>query len=267
MRLFDLHCDTLLCVHNQQLPLSSNPFHVDIEKTAPYESYVQIGAVWSEKRLGNDTAWEHFLRVSDGTAKTLRQTPHTVQAINAAGIRDAVLNGTRAFILAVEDARILNGYLSRVDVLYERGVRFLTLLWSGRTCIGGSHNTDAPLTEFGRAVVRRCFERGIIPDVSHASRAVTDEVLKMGREAGKPVIASHSNSFSVYEHTRNLTDDEFRTIAELGGIVGLSMVPPHLTDCQNGCCTLKTLASHIYRRGSKTSLIYRNWQNISAPTE
>ena len=246
MRMFDLHCDTPLWLYNQKQKLTKNNLHVDLEKVAPYETYIQVGAVWAEKVLGNETAWEHFLRVSAAFDETVAALPDVVRVTDAAGIRDAAESGKRAFLLAAEDARILNGYISRLDILHARGVRILTLGWKGVTCIGGSHDTDVPLTDFGRAVARRC-ELGIVPDVSHASRQVTAEVLEMGRAAGKAVIASHSNSFGAYAHTRNLTDDEFRAVTALGGVAGISLVPFHLTDSDNGVpCTLKTVADHIY---------------------
>ena len=113
---------------------------------------------------------------------------------------------------------------------------------SCETCIGVSHDTDKPLTDFGRTVVERCFDLHIIPDVSHASRAVTAEVLQMAKAHGNPIVATHANAFSVHPHTRNLTDGEFRSIADCGGIVGISLCPEHLTA---GNCGIESVADHI----------------------
>lgn len=246
MKLFDLHCDTILDVHNHNLSLTKNDLHIDLEKLSVYEASVQVAAIWAEKRRSDESAWEHFLAVSDTFYKQTAQGESIAHVTTTEEIRRAVAEKKHAFLLAVEDARILNGDLSRVDILRARGVRFLTLTWGGETCIGGSHDTELPLTAFGRAVVRRCFDVGIIPDISHASRAVTAEVLEIAREVGNPVVATHSNAYSVYPHTRNLTDEEFQAITALGGIVGISMVPYHLTDHDNGApCTLETLAAHI----------------------
>jgi len=254
MRLFDLHCDTPLCLYEGGLSLSENSLHIDIKKTAPYGSFIQTGAFWANSHLGAEQAWEHFLRAYAAFLRQIDETPDTVLVTDAAGIREAAASGKRAFLPAVEDARILNGYISRLDTLRDMGVRILTLCWGGKTCIGGSHDTDAPLTDFGRAVVRRCFELGIVPDISHASRAVSAEVLAMAQAAGRPVIASHSNAFAVRAHSRNLTDDEFRAVMASGGLAGISMVPYHLTD---GTCDFSTLAAHIahyLRLGGENSL-------------
>jgi len=244
MRLFDLHCDTALCLYNDNLKLSSSSLHIDLEKTAPFDAYVQVSAIWSRKHLDNDAAWECYLHAGDAFVQQIAENGNTALVTDSQQIREAVSAGKRAFLPAVEDARMLNGDLSRLTVMYSRGVRILTLCWGGETCIGGSHDTDAPLTDFGRAVVRRCFECGIVPDVSHASRAVTAETLAMAKAAGKPVIASHSDACGVRCHTRNLTDEEFRLLLEVGGIVGITLVPSFLTEPDTPC-TLASIAAHI----------------------
>ena len=246
MKFFDLHCDTFYDIHNKNIPLDKNNLHIDLEKLSGYETSVQTSAIWASKKVGCETAWEFFLNAVVTMDAEIAKYPRAVRVSDAESIRRAVEEGKNAFLLAVEDARMLNGYISRVDIMREMGVRFMTLQWGGPTIIGGAHDTDLPLTDFGRAVVRRCFEVGIIPDVSHASRAVTAEVLEMAKAAGKPVVATHSNSFGVFPHTRNLTDEEFRSIVSLGGLAGISMVPYHLTDYDNGApCDLSTLAEHI----------------------
>ena len=77
-------------------------------------------------------------------------------------------NGARLF-LAVEGANLLGGDILRLDKLYSDGVRFLTLVWKGTSCIGGAWDTDEGLSSFGREVVKRCSELGIVVDLSHAS--------------------------------------------------------------------------------------------------
>ncbi|MBE6560852.1 MAG: hypothetical protein E7662_06975 [Ruminococcaceae bacterium] len=246
MKLFDLHCDTFYDIHAKNLSLAKNDLHVDLEKLSGYEASVQAAAIWASQKKGNEATWEFFLAACATMDEQIALCPRAVRVTDADSIRRAVEEGKNAFILAVEDARMLNGYLSRVDIMHKMGVRFMTLQWGGPTIIGGAHDTDLPLTDFGRAVVRRCFEVGIIPDVSHASRAVTAEVLEMAKAAGKTVVATHSNSFGVFNHTRNLTDEEFKGIVALGGLAGISMVPYHLTDHDNGApCNLQTLADHI----------------------
>jgi membrane dipeptidase len=139
-----------------------------------------------------------------------------------------------AAILAIEDARILAGDISRLDTLAARGVRYATLQWGGLTCIGGSHDTELGLTEFGKAVTHRCFELGIVPDISHASAQSADDILTLAEQVGRPVIATHSNAHAVWGHSRNLRDEHFKRLIALGGIVGLNLCAHHVKDCDRG---------------------------------
>lgn len=242
MKLFDLHCDTPYEIYHRHASLQKNDLHISLDKTDAYSTYIQSAAIWSDCRLSNSEAWDAYLVIHEHFKKEMSLNPDAILARNAGDLIRAADTGKRCFIQAVEDARILDGDLSRLDRLREDGIRLLTLCWAGESCIGGSHDTARPLSDFGADVVRRCFEYRITPDVSHASRAVTADVLKLAKEYGKPVVATHSNAHAVHPHTRNLTDEEFRTIADLGGVVGISLCPQHLTD---GACDMNTVVRHI----------------------
>lgn len=221
MDIIDLHCDTLGRLESLGCELNDPRLHVTPEKAASFGRYIQIGAVWSDCALSDSEAWEHFGRVVD-RYNALDSAPPVLEPEEA-------LNAKRAVILAVEGARLLCGDLSRLDHLYNCGVRILTLNWSGCDCIGGAWDTEEGLTLFGRDVVEHCFRLGIIPDVSHSSWAGISQALSLAKKHSKPVIASHSNCYAVCPHRRNLTDEQFRDIVSLGGIVGISLCPYHLS--------------------------------------
>ena len=229
--LFDTHCDTAYELYHRNCGLLNNQCHIDLEKASVYPKYAQYYAVWSNRRLDDETCWEHFLKIAENFDKEIAATNgKAVRITNAEGLKSAWNKGQHAAILAVEDARLTAGKIERVDTLAQMGVKYMTLLWGGETCIGGSHDTHGHLTDFGRDVARRCFEVGIVPDVSHASEEVVDDLIPIAYEYAKPFIATHSNSHAVYGHTRNLRDRHFEHIKKLGGIVGLSLCTSHLTD-------------------------------------
>lgn len=247
LSLFDTHCDTALELYDHQAALDTNTdFHISLDKAAVYERYAQYYAIWSSRRLDDEACWQVFLNASDYFAAELRRlSDKAVQVKCAADLKVAVREGKHAAILAVEDARLTAGKIQRLDELKARGVRYLTLLWGGDTCVGGSHNTQNGLTDYGKELARGCFERGLIPDVSHASEQSVDDLIPIAREFGKPFIATHSNAYSVYGHTRNLRDRHFAVIKELGGIVGVSLCPPHLTDTSARPATVYDVFAHV----------------------
>ena len=170
MKLFDLHCDTSIRLLEKNQSLCDNDFHISLKKAEYLESYAQVMAVFTQNHLTDSQGYERFFEV----VKNLRReaeinNDHVKMIENAKDVLPLWQENKIPMILAVEDARILQKDLSKLDILYENGVRILTLNWSGQTCIGGAHNTHSPLTEFGREVVKKCFSLGIIPDVSHAS--------------------------------------------------------------------------------------------------
>lgn len=224
MKLFDLHCDTISEMKKGGFGFEDNPLHISGSKASDFSPYIQVCAVWTDSSLSDGDAWTEFFKVTDH----FRGTVKTDYIKNSASLRDTAEKGGRGFILACEGARLLCGDIDRLDRLYAEGVRVLTLVWAGSDIIGGAHGTDDPLTPFGKQVVEKCFDIGIIPDISHASRASAKEVLDIAASFGKAPCATHSNSYSLHSHQRNLTDGEFSYIISLGGIVGVSLCPEHL---------------------------------------
>ena len=127
-------------------------------------------------------------------------------------------------VLTVEEGGVLNGEMERLDFLYQKGVRLITLMWNYENCLGYPNSRDQNvmqkgLTSFGSDVVRRMGELGMIVDVSHASDGSFYDVL--GNARG-PVVASHSNCRALCSHPRNLTDEMIRDLANAGGVAGLN---------------------------------------------
>ncbi len=244
--LIDTHCDTASELYHRGQSLYQNDCHISLEKTEIFENYAQFYAIWADKRRSDDECFEEFLRISDSLFEGISAESGTVAHVKSfSDMEKAWKNNKKAVFLAVEDARILGGDISRLDTLHSRGVKYLTLLWGGETCIGASHDSEGGLTDFGRETVKRCFELGIIPDVSHANVRVTDEVIDMASAYGKTIMASHSNCRGVYDHTRNLSDGHIKAIVGLGGAIGLNLCKFHLCDARNTACTVDTLIDHI----------------------
>ena len=237
MKLFDLHCDTALELERGNFDLYDNEeLHISLKQASVFSEYRQVFAVWSEHRLSAEEAWERFLAVRDDFKKRLKE-------IDAPWFHP---------ILGVEDSVILNGKSERLDVLYESGVRVLTLGWADTNSVCGSWNTEEGLTDFGKEIVRRCFELGILPDLSHASDRTFYDTAAIAEEVGKPIIASHSVCRALRTHGRNMTDDMLKTLFRTGGIVGANLVCGFITD--KSYASLEDVVRHMmhaYRLGGE----------------
>ncbi len=216
MKLFDLHCDTAGEMLTQGQPLSCNTLAVSLASASVFERYTQVMAHWTDCRLTDEEGWSRFWQI----LQNLQNDP----AVRLGKVTfDPDDTSRPRLILAVEDARILAGELTRVDALADAGVHILTPLWAGETCIGGSHDTNVGLTDFGKAAVKRAIHCGMIPDISHASRASADDIFEIAAQTGSPVIASHSNAYDVCPVSRNLRREQIGQILHADGLIGINL--------------------------------------------
>ncbi len=241
--LFDTHADTAYEMYKRKKGLRNNGLHVSLDYTREYDEYTEVFAIWSDKSLSDGACYEQFFKIENNLRKLCNEESDVAIADCYDDIVRARESNKTALLLAVEDARLLSSKLSRLDELREHGVRLLTMQWQGETIIGGGFDTDLPLKPFGAEVCRRCAQLGIIPDISHASERTAREIIEICAQLGAPVIASHSNSFSVCAHKRNLSDANFSHLCDAGGIVGISLAPQHLR--LSGVATSEDVFSHI----------------------
>lgn len=255
MKLIDLHCDTALSICRSRALLADNDHNISLDKLEAYQNYAQVMAIYIPHSLSDADGYSFFHEVYGYLTSQLASNSSRAKLITCGGdIDPAWQSGQGAMLLSLEDARILQNDVTRLDILYQKGVRSIVLMWSGETCIGGSHNTSIGLSGFGRQVVLRCLELGIVPDVSHASEQTTADILELAEAAGRPAIASHSNSYAVHPHSRNLRDEHFERIRRLGGIVGLSLCPSHLTDGSADVDDVLRHAEHYLSLGGENTL-------------
>jgi microsomal dipeptidase-like Zn-dependent dipeptidase len=136
-------------------------------------------------------------------------------------LHDQDPNVTAGF-LGIEGAHALEGDLANVDRLFEAGFRMFGLTHFFDNEAGGSvHGVDRQgLSPFGRQVLARMQELGILVDVAHASPALIDDVLSL---AYRPVVVSHSGVKGTCDNRRNLDDDQLAGIAATGGVVAIGL--------------------------------------------
>ncbi|KQM26515.1 MULTISPECIES: dipeptidase [unclassified Sphingomonas] len=123
-------------------------------------------------------------------------------------------------LLSIEGLNGLEGSLANLDRLVRSGFRMAGLTHFYDNEVAGSMHGRAKggLTPFGRQVVARMEDRGMIVDVAHLSHAGIADVLKVAR---RPVVSSHGGVQATCRVNRNLTDAEVRGIARTGGVVGI----------------------------------------------
>lgn len=139
---------------------------------------------------------------------------------DVAAITDA---GRIAVVFDLEDSRPLDDDLDNLATLADLGVRTLlpTYNHANRAGSGCLDTTDGGLTAWGRAMVAQMNSVGIVPDGSHCSARTG---LDMCEVSAGPVIYSHSCMRTVWDHPRNITDEQALACAATGGVIGITGV-------------------------------------------
>ncbi|HIX98955.1 membrane dipeptidase [Faecalicatena contorta] len=256
MNLIDLHCDTLwrLLDLGGEGDLLENDGSVSIRKLEEEEALAQFFACFAYRDAmeGNTSAeqynagYRRVLAMTDYLHEQAERWGGRLEIAAEPGDIEAIRRrGKTAAILTVEEGGILNGSLERLEELYRRDVRLITLLWNYENCIGAPGSREPSvmergLTPFGVRVVERMNELGMIVDVSHASDGVFWDVMKCSK---KPVAATHSNCRALAAHPRNLTDGMLRALGERGGVTGLNLYGPFLGTPEES--RLEEMTAHV----------------------
>lgn len=240
-KIIDTHCDTAEILLDFGKNLSDKSNMINTAAMKEYSSYVQFFAAYINKDFPNSML--RAVEILD-KAKEAIITNDINLILSYEDLENTINTNRLGGVLAIEDARALCGSLSSVRFFYDYGVRAITLAWNDDNEVtAGVANEDrtAGLTDFGREVVREMNRLGMIVDVSHITEKGFWDVMEVSK---KPVMASHSNCYSVCSHRRNLNDEQIKALIKTGGVMGINTYPPFLeNDPQKAC--IESVLRHI----------------------
>ena len=261
MQLFDLHCDTLYKAVNDNISVESSDMQVSIPYGMTFKKWYQCMAIWIPDNISNQKGMQLFTKahkmltqISDhyGLNKPNKDNSHK----------------SHNLIFTVENGKIIDNDLSVINYLAACKVKMLTLTWNAENCIGGGADAqNKGLSDFGKKCISKLESENIIVDISHASDKTFYDVFKCAR---KPVIASHSNSRSICNHKRNLTDEQFTSIVNCGGVVGLNFHKNFLScNSMNASTTdlLKHTEHFLSLQGENTVCIGSDFDGSDIPDD
>lgn len=203
------------------------PPNLNIESNPSDEDQITllaVGQLWpvaawtslTERALYQAQRLHRFAEQSNGQLIILKTRSDVTEFLASRGENPNRVAG----FLGIEGAHALEGGLENLDRLFDAGFRMMGPTHFFDNAMGGSAHgeTKGGLTDFGREVITRMEELGMLVDLAHASPAMIDDLLEM---ATRPPVVSHTGVKGVCDNARNLTDEHLRHIAELGGVVGI----------------------------------------------
>ncbi len=242
MFLVDGHCDTLHAMLIKEEGFSENSLQINnrILKDCSNEGILQFFAVFEspsnpiEKQKADVSAMiESFHKVTGEFGIKNVLSPEDLSGM-----------GLRA-LLSLEGLYFMEGDVSILDDLYNKGVRCMSLTWNPDNDFSGGVNgtTGKGLTEKGSELVHNAFSKGILIDVSHITDKGFWDIAELAHKYGKPFVATHSNVRKLCSHKRNLDDRMLKELAKAGGLSGINMFSCFLRD--NCSASIDDVLRHI----------------------
>ena len=169
--------------------------------------------------------YEFANRQMDSLDAVLKRNPDKiVKVANSKALYKVVKQKKIAALFGVEGGHMIENDLDKLVVFYNRGARYMTLTWNNSTNWASSaydetYNNDltnSGLSDFGKQVVQKMNDLGMMIDISHVGAQTFWDVINI---TTKPIIASHSGVNALCQHQRNLNDEQILAIAKNGGVI------------------------------------------------
>ena len=243
---FDLHCDTAYALLGKNFDrigsLRSNNLHIDLERAGTLGGYAQCFACFTsplEKLPLNLSVIGLFEREMAAILQEIEANADVIQlAYSPNEITENLKNSKMSAILTIEGPAGFDYNADLLEDLYNIGFRITTLGWNEENPLTGSWVTGGGLSQQGKAYVKEAQRVGMTIDVSHISDEAFWDIMDI---TGKPIIASHSNSRTICDHSRNITDEMYLAICKTGGTVGINLY----NDFLGNNPTIDTVCDHI----------------------
>ncbi len=170
---------------------------------------------------------------------------------NRAEYEQARDSGRHGAFLGIQGGNCLDYDLSDIERIPPGDILRCTVVHLTTSSLGQT-STPLPrrltrwdgLTDRGREFIQRLNAAKIFVDLAHISRRAFFEVAAV-HDPSQPLMVTHTGVAGVYEHWRNVTDEQLRVVANTGGCVGVMLQDDFLTDREATAATVVDHLAHI----------------------
>lgn len=231
----DLHCDLLAHMLNMPNP---DPFKQEgiacsFPALAKGNVKLQVMAIYTATQKGSAAL---AIRQSEIFASFLAKYPEDCTLVNDLDTLSRIETSSKLGMIAAienasgfceEDESLDIGFI-RLEQIIKNVTRILYIGFThhAENRFGGGNNSTAGLKEDGKKLLQYLDGKRIAVDFSHASDALAQDILDYISEHSLevPILASHSNYRTVFNHVRNLPDDIAKEIIRREGIIGVNFL-------------------------------------------
>lgn len=210
--------------------------HSDLNRMLKGGLDVQVFSIFCDGKQSNP--YQFANREIDTLYAWIHRNPKKMMLVtNPEQLDEAVKEHKLGAMIGVEGGHMIEDDLGKLDSLYQRGARYMTLTWNNNTSWATSaeyesghqkddtSNQKKGLSDFGKQVVKRMNELGMMVDLSHTGEQTFWDAIAVST---KPVLISHSDAYALSPVFRNLKDDQIKAVAKNGGVIDLNFYPAFL---------------------------------------
>jgi membrane dipeptidase len=201
--------------------------HSDLDRWKEGGLDVQFFSVWTDKVPRNKEGFfKDATQEIDSLDKLVRNNPdRIILARTYKEVTRGIDEDKLVALIGVEGGHMIEDDLGKLQELYNRGMRYMTLTWNNSTSWASSAMDETlhpdslqhkGLNDFGKQVVRRMNELGIIVDLSHTGEQTFYDAIATST---KPVLLSHSSVWNICPVFRNVKDNQIKAVAKNGGVI------------------------------------------------
>jgi membrane dipeptidase len=237
--LVDTHNDVLSSSVLDGLDISQrlSTGHSDLVRWKEGGLDVQFFSVWTGERARNaEGFYKDASEEIDSLDRIIERNPgKIIKAFTYKDVKKGIRKKKLVALVGVEGGHMIENDLEKFEALYKRGMRYMTLTWNNSTSWASSAlDETAPskspptgetfgdslirkgLTEFGKNMVKKMNELGVIVDLSHVGEQTFYDAINV---TTKPVIFSHSSVWNICPVFRNVKDEQIKAVAKNGGVI------------------------------------------------
>lgn len=212
--------------------------HSDLDRWKDGGVDIQFFSVWTGDKARTRSYYSDALQEIDSLQVLLKKNPDRIrQAFTFKDVKKGVKDQVLVALIGVEGGHMIEASLDKLDTLAQLGMRYLTLTWNNSNSWATSamdetdtsrqwgvtgkkyfetRNREKGLTDFGRQVIKRLNELGVMVDLSHTGEKTFYDAIAA---TTRPVILSHSSVWNICPVFRNVKDDQIRAVARNGGVI------------------------------------------------
>lgn len=254
MKIIDTHCDALLKLQSDQRQLrgfmdersplnflDSEEIDTNYNRLREGNVQVQFFAIFISPKVPDNEKWQHALEQVDAFYNEVLARENMVHIKDLKEIKQLKPHEIGA-VLTLEGSDAFGNDLMKLRTLIRLGVLSLGLVWNNANLVadGVGETRGAGLSNFGADVIEVCNENDVLIDVSHLNIPGFNDII----DKADRVFASHSNARDIFDHPRNLTDEQITQIIDKNGMINIVFCPMFINE---GELEIEDLFPHIDR--------------------